>query len=109
MIKEVAVEPEVMANWSYFRELWDDCGVSRGRLLCEYPPDWREIVCRKAYESSATKAASIAARLKPPPGQNVAKKWIPTNRPYDRGKDWLSNAERQEPPNAFDAIVGRRN
>ncbi len=109
MIKEVAIEPEVMATWQHFRDLWDDLGVSRGRLVAEYPPDWREIVCRKAYDVSSVKAASIAFRLKPPPGSNGVKKWIATNRAYAKGKDWLNNAERHEPPTAFDVIVARAN
>ena len=98
-----------MANWSHFRELWDDCGVSRGRLFSEFPPNWREIVCRKAYDLSSAKAASIAARLKPPPGSGSVKKWMTTNRSYDLGKDWLSNAEKHEPPDAFDVIVASKN
>jgi hypothetical protein len=65
MIREFAIEPEVMATWQLFRELWPGLGVSRGRLVAEYPPDWRDRVCRLAYEVSSTKAASIAARLKP--------------------------------------------
>jgi len=109
MIKEVAVEPEVMATWSHFRELWDDCGVSRGRLLSEFPPDWREIVCRKACETSATKAGGIMARLKPGPGQAGVKRWIPTNRAYDKGKDWLTNAEKHDASRPFDVIVAKGN
>jgi hypothetical protein len=109
MIREFAVEPEVMANWTHFRELWEDFGVSCGRLISEYPHDWRDQVCRKAYELSSTKAASIAARLKPGPGQSFAKKWIPTSRAYDRGKDWLNNAEGQKPENQFVGIVARKN
>ncbi len=107
MIKEIAVEPEVMATWSHFRELWDDCGVSRGRLISEFPSDWRDIVCRRAYEVCSAKAASIAAKLKPPPGQSALRKWIRTNRAYDKGKDWLTNAEKHETSHAFDVIVAR--
>ena len=109
MIREFAVEPEVMANWVHFRELWEDFGVNCGRLISEYPRDWREQVCRKAYELSSTKAASIAARLKPGPGQTSAKKWIPTSRSYDKGKDWLNNAEQQHPERHFAGIVARKN
>ena len=109
MIKEIAVEPEVMANWNHFRDIWADCGVSRGRLLVEYPPDWRETVCRRAFEVNSTKAAGIMVRLKPGPGQTDPKRWIPTNRSYDKGREWLANAERHEPPNAFDVIVARAN
>ena len=109
MIKEIAVEPEVMATWTHFRDIWDDCGVGRGRLLTEFPPGWRELVCKFAYQLSSAKAASIAAKLKPMPGQGAVKKWIPTGRAYDKGKDWLTNAERHEPSNAYDAIVARKN
>jgi hypothetical protein len=109
MIKEIAVEPEVMADWRHFRELWEDFGVSRGRLFSEYPLDWREKVCRRALEKSSTKAGSIMARLKPAPGQVAIRKWIPTNRSYDKGKDWLTNAEKHEPPTTFDAIIASNN
>jgi hypothetical protein len=109
MIREFAIEPEVMATWQHFRELWDDFGASRGRLIAEYPSDWREKVCRRAYEISSAKAASIAACLKPPPGQTIARKWIPTTRQFDKGKDWLTNAERHEPPDAFAAVIAARN
>lgn len=109
MIKEIAVEPEVMATWQHFRELWDDCGVSRGRLFSEFPPNWRDLVCTCAIKTGSVKAGSIMARLKPGPGQEAPRKWIATNRGYDNGRDWLANAERHEPPNAFDAIVARTN
>jgi len=109
MIKEFAIEPEVMATWQYFRELWPQLGAARGRFVAEYPPDWRNRVCQLAYEVSSVKAASIAARLKPPPGTTIARCWIPTNRPYDKGKDWLSNAERHQPPNDFYAIIACKN
>jgi hypothetical protein len=109
MIKEIAIEPEVMATWQHFRELWEDCGVSRGRLLSEFPSGWRELVCQRAYQISSAKAASIAARLKPSPGQVAVKKWISTTRPYDKGKDWLTNAEKHEPTQAFGAIVAKSN
>jgi hypothetical protein len=44
MIHEFAVEPEVMATWEHFNVLWDDFGVSRGRLLVECPKTWRKRV-----------------------------------------------------------------
>ena len=109
MIREFAIEPEVMAVWQHFRELWPHLGASRGRLVAEYPPDWRDKVCRLAYDMSSAKAASIAARLKPPPGQGVVPCWIRTNRPFDRSKDWLSNAEKHQPPAEFHAIIARKN
>jgi len=109
MIKEVAIDPEVMATWQHFRELWADLGVTQGRLVAEYPPGWRDIVCEKAYKVSSAKAASIAARLKPLPGNGGAKRWVATNRGFDRGKDWLTNAEKHDVPGGFAAIVAKKN
>lgn len=101
MIKQIAVAPEVMATWVHFREIWADCGVDQGRLLSEYPKDWREQVCRHAQTISPIKAASISAKLKPPPGQRTQKRCIPSHRSYDKGKDWLNNTEQSEEPEPF--------
>lgn len=109
MIKQIAVEPEVMASWIHFREIWADCGVDQGRLLSEYPKDWREQVCRHAQAASPIKAASICAKLKPPPGQRSPRKWIPSHRQFDKGMDWLNNAEQSHQPEPFHAIVAKKN
>ena len=34
MIREFAIEPEVMATWQHFRELWDDFGAKPRALDC---------------------------------------------------------------------------
>src|ERR1035437_9598654 len=109
MIKEVAIEPEVMATWNHFWALWDNLGASRGRLVAEYPANWREIVCKRAYEISSVKALKITVRLKPAPGQGGVKRWISTKRNYDKGKDWLNNAEKYASPDNFAAIVAIKN
>jgi hypothetical protein len=109
MIKEVAIEPEVMATWNHFWALWDNLGASRGRLVAEYPSNWRELVCKRAYEISSVKALKITLRLKPSPGQGGVKRWISTNRNYDKGKDWLNNAEKFVNPENFAAVVALKN
>lgn len=109
MIKEVAIEPEVMATWQYFWALWPDLGASRGRLVAEFPANWRELVCQRAYEISSVKALSISCRIKPTLGQGGVQRWISTRRNYDKGKDWLNNAEKFTPPDDFAAIVARKN
>jgi len=114
MIKEVAIEPEVMATWQHFRDLWDDLGVGRGRLVAEYPEKWREIVCKLALSRSSTKAAKIFACLKPGPGMGGARRWVPTTRPFPNRNPgeaglWLKNAESHNPPDDFDAIIAAEN
>ena len=98
-----------MATWSHFRELWDDLGVSRGRLVAEYPANWRDQICQLALNNPPVKAGSIMARLKPTPGLGAIRKWVPTGRPFDKGKDWLTNAESHQGASAFDAIVATNN
>ena len=44
LVKEFAVEPKVMAMWSYFQSLWEDFGVGKGRLISKYPVRWKEKV-----------------------------------------------------------------
>jgi hypothetical protein len=45
MIKEFAVQPEVMASWQYFRLLWEDLGVAKGTLISRFPKTWNKQVC----------------------------------------------------------------
>ena len=103
-----------MATWQHFRELWDDLGISRGRLVAEYPEKWREAVCKLALSKSSTKASRIFACLKPGPGMGGAKRWVPTARPFPNGNPsetgvWLRNAEGHRPPDDFDAIIAAEN
>ena len=64
MIYEFAVEPEVMATWDYFRVLWDDFGVSRGRFLVEYPGSWRKQVYEMAERlCKPVQANSIRSKI----------------------------------------------
>ena len=105
MIKEYAVEPEVMATWQHFREIFDDVGASHGRLVAVYPTDWTERVRNLRLKlSPPVRAAAITERMRHSPH-----KFIPANRAFDKGKDWLTNAEKHEPPKAFDAIIARTN
>ena len=105
MIKDFAVEPEVMATWQHFREVFDELGASHGRLASIYPSDWMDRVRNLALRlSPPVKAAAIAERLRHSPH-----KFIPTNRPFDKGRDWLTNAENQAASRAFDAIIARAN
>ena len=50
MISECAIEPEVMAHWKHFYGLHADFGVGEGKLLCEFPNSWRQIVMERVRE-----------------------------------------------------------
>jgi hypothetical protein len=105
VIREFAVEPEVMATWQHFRELWEDFGAGKGRLAALYPSDWTSRVSKLAQTlSPPVRAASVAAKL-----QHHPHKFVAANRPFDKGKDWLRNAEEQKPGNEFSGIIARKN
>src|SRR5438034_3211795 len=97
MIYEFAVEPEVMATWEHFRVLWDDVGVSRGRLLVEYRNSWRKQVYDLANRlSPPVRANAICSKLSDP---NQRHRLVgPSGRTFDPdpGRGWLNNAEAQQ-------------
>ena len=94
-----------MATWQHFREIFDDFGVCHGRLAAIYPADWFERARKLALTlSPPVRAAAIAERMRQNPHR-----FIRANRAFDRGKDWLTNAERHLEPGGFDAIVAREN
>jgi len=105
MIKEFAVEPEVMATWQHFREIFDDLGVCHGRLVAIYPSDWIDRVRKRALDlSPPVRAAAITERMRQTPNR-----FIRTVLAFDKGKDWLTNAENHATPGEFDAVVARKN
>ena len=110
MIKEFAIQPEVMATWNYFRELRNDFGVGRGRLISVYPSDWKNRVKKHAKEiNQEIKAASILNTLHSYLYEGDHK-FIRTSRAsYTREKVWLENAEQSVQPNPFHVIVSTDN
>lgn len=105
MIHEFAIEPEVMATWQYFREIFDDLGVCNGRLAAIYPSDWIDRVRKLAQSlSKPVRAAAIAERMRQNPHR-----FIQSGRVFDKGKDWLRNAESHLDPGGFEAVVARKN
>lgn len=110
MIKEFAIQPEVMATWSHFRELRNDFGVGRGRLISVFPWNWKDRVEKLAKElNQDIKAAAILNTLH---GYlyDGDHKFIRTARTGYKGeKEWLENAEQSVVPNAFHAIVAATN
>ena len=108
MIKEFAVEPEVMATWAHFQSLFEDFGVGKGRLISEYPGKWRQMVYELAPRlSGEIKGYSIRSKI-----SAQRHKLIPgRSRCYDPDprKDWLVNAEARMEDTPFDGIVAREN
>ena len=108
MIHEFAVEPEVMATWSHFRVLWDDFGVSRGRLLVEFPKEWRKRVHDLTHELSPIKGYAIRSKLSDR-DQRLHRLVGPGGRSFPHPTDWQRSAvENQVGSRPFRAIVVRK-
>jgi hypothetical protein len=107
MIKEFAIDPEVMADWNNFRLLFPDFGVAKGRLIARYPREWakdvQSLISRREAESliGPIKAKSMVEQI-----FSHKHKFIPARREYDSKKDWLRNAESASP---FHAIIANKN
>ena len=108
MIHEFAIEPEVMATWEHFNVLWLDLGVERGRLLVEYPKNWRKRVHELVDTfSKPVRANAIRSRLSDPVLRR-SKLVGACGRPFEGG-DWLKNAlAQQSGEQPFRAIVTRQ-
>lgn len=101
LIKEFAIEPEVMAQWEHFNLLWEDFGADKGRLIARYPIQWKRRVQELAQISSKpVRAKSIA--------ENIGRddyKFLDAGRCYSSQKDWIDNATSQPSSQPFHAII----
>lgn len=111
MIADCAIDPEVFATWSHFRSLSDDFGIARGRLISEYPRNWRKQVMKRARELAAAdipvrettdlQASRIARKLQE---DRFKRKLKRSGRAFDSSfEDWHKAAIEATPP--FDLII----
>jgi len=102
MFHEFAIQPEVMATWAHFRELFDDFGPSRGRFICEYPGKWRQMVYQLADDlSPPVKANAIKTKI----GSHRAKLVPSQGRAFNPADSWLPNAQARMRDQPFRAII----
>lgn len=110
MIKEFAVEPEIMATWEHFRILWPDFGFSRGRVISDFPrKKWRRRVIDAAGSRNRPVAAtSIRERMIQP--AEWLSRVVDFHREYpDPSRAWLENAELSDGAAPFHLILALTN
>jgi hypothetical protein len=106
MIREYAVQPQLLTDRRMCRILTDSFGVSRGRLISRFPDIWEELVQWAIAESPPVQRTQIVeafARLK--------------HRMIDRDStwngadldDWLPEAEAEDLRMPFTAIIANQN
>jgi hypothetical protein len=105
LIKEFAIEPKVMATWQHFRELWEDFGVSQGRLISKYPILWKAKVDELAkIFSKPVQATAISAKIR-----RDEHKFLVTGRTYNGTDGWLVNALSHMTTQPFHAVIASEN
>ncbi|MGO8929682.1 MAG: hypothetical protein ACLQU3_22680 [Limisphaerales bacterium] len=105
LIKEFAIEPEVVAKWQHFRELWEDFGVAQGRLISKFPIMWKTRVDELATKlSKPVQAATISAKIR-----RDEHKFLVTGRTYNGVEDWLVNALSHMATQPFHAVIASEN
>lgn len=105
MIYEFAVDPEAIVDFKDFRYIYDSCGVCKGKLISQYPKNWKRRVydaCRKYYsDSGGVKLNSIEERLK-----RIDSLLIRRPRKYDgENLDWIQNAMKEHEETPFRAVI----
>jgi hypothetical protein len=111
MIADCAIDPEVFAMWRHFQSLSEDFGVSQGRLISEFPRNWRKKVIENARKLASEdipvrattdlQATRIVNKLK---NERFKRKLKNSGRTFDSScTDWLAAAVYADPP--FDLLI----
>jgi hypothetical protein len=105
MIHEFSLDPGVAQDWQSLRYVLDQSGFPHGRLISEYPKEWR----RMAYEAAAKISTPVNAKRVEVLLQAAKSKLLPGARHYDPNRDWLPNAVEQHRTRPFRAIISNEN
>ena len=104
MLKEYALDPDCLSEWSIFRYIIENFGVPHGRLIAEFPSKWIRMVYASCGSFSFLQKQKLQIELARIKKQGLSK----TSRPYDGGLEWLDNALAQRNDNPFHAIISAK-
>lgn len=111
MFEEFAVDPALVTEWEFFKELRDKFGVFEGRFIADYPhKEWKkavsELLEKRAHGPNPVRnSATIVEWLRSPGGSRdlrIARR----KRLYRCCESWLANAEQQS--ESFHAILSAK-
>ncbi len=111
MIKEIALDPCLFAQWQHHLALRDSFGVEKGRVISAFPKKWRGYVREEvsrleaAGEIGPVKAKSLRTWLDVPMGAPDLRV-VGNKASYDGTKAWHLNAA--DAWKSFDAILSHQ-
>jgi len=101
MLLEYALDPSLLGTWAELRFYVAQFGVSKGRLISEYPIDWKAMVRdeakKKAKDREFLRIIEMLTRLD--------EKMLPRDGVFDDAKSWFKNAIDENRRAPFHAIV----
>jgi hypothetical protein len=105
MLKEYAVQPELLSNWPVCRDLSEKFGYSRGRVIARYPKRWERLVLDSLHDCMPMEKKKIVERL------TILKNsaLYPRHHEWDPAKLWLNNAMAEHDKRPFCAIISQDN
>ena len=107
MIKEFALEPDVLATWESFRYFIEKFGVPHGRLIAEFPGKWRRMVIEAAQRvAKPIEFQRIVERLRQVSDHVLLSRGRPGG---DGTLPWLDRALAEHAREPFDGIIASAN
>lgn len=101
MLREYAIQPEVLADLNAIRFFLDQTGVNQGRMISRYPKRWIAMVYNACASCRPLEKKRIEIRLK-----DIERKVIHTGRPYDgNGRSWVDNALVEHAREPFTGVI----
>jgi hypothetical protein len=107
MLKEFALEPDMLGTWENFRYFIEKFGVGQGRLISQFPKNWRRLVYEAAQRSSRdVELKRIEERLSELDDRVLLRRGRPGG---DASKGWLDRAIVEHAREPFAAIIAAEN
>ncbi len=104
MIKEFALDPQLLASWKDFRYFVEQFGVDRGRLISRYPKRWKALVYEALRGCPPVEKKKIEERL-----CRIDDRLLPREHLWRPDLPWLPNALEEHARTSFDGIVAGEN
>lgn len=104
LLKEYALEPEVLGTRTNWQILLPQIGASQGRLIARFPKDWKKRVYNAAKNTAKpTELSWIEERLR---RINDSTLFARGRSGGDTSRPWLENTLAEHQRNPFAAIIG---
>ena len=102
MIREYAVQPDLLLDYAFCARLCDAFGVSRGRLVSRYPDYWEGLVYTAIADAHPIERKRIEEAL-----AMLLRRMMARAHTWDEDLDWLANAINEHIARPFHAVLAQ--